>query len=1113
MKNNIKEKFDKILRDKSYVQSSINKACDNYSLIIDDKNKNERDMHYFAISHIFKNLNFRKVFKISDPNVENLESDVERFQGIFKYQNLYGNINSKDDNSFGLGKLLNNSRNIFSHYIHTYKKVNLNDEQFRGIKEYIKDSFELASLIVFGLLNEEDIEKQNKELIRLLRCRFEKDLKGLSIKNKKELLEEILFIKVEDDFEYLNYTIEKGEYLSFLGYLFLTSLFLYKDEANLLISNNYGFKKSDLAEYKQKRELFTVLAKKRKSIDVNNENSNLVKFRDILIYLNKYPCIWTKALKDEKNFKNVKSNLSEIVYSLEQERFKFPALELGLYELNEEEKDKFIHYIAYHIYKTESTKSYRKIDISADLSKKFKRILELSGERCNIEEEIKLAKNRKLIIELEDKKKEIKDREKKLVKLAKEGQRSNYDFEASLKVEELRNKISNGKLLDEYGRNNDRFILFACRFLAERNFFGKEAKYKAYVCKDSESNKNQIIQEKENLPKKEYDNLKFHKGRLVHFIKYEDHLSTNTSWDMPFVVQNNGIQIRIKIKGVYRTICLQRKLLIYFLLIALKNNRENRGCTILEEYFTNYYEKSLNKYIEEIENNEFKESNYSEYIKLLPKRYVKTHRDGKIVRNNKSLESLLTETEKDNKVYQELYERAKKDNREIEFTNKNKGKQYKLRFINKACKILFFKELYLKKISESQSHHKGFNITKEEYNNYSKAMFLFEGNDNYKEYLRRLFKSKSYFTNKQFERIFDKSNSLEDLYCKIKQAYKSWLDNDTKDFKAKEKYDITGYSYLSSNKVDTNILYVNLSHFINYLKDKNLIKVENGKIKYDVLKNKDVLIDEYYKYKIRSKSGNSSFIKKIQSNLNANYLEDCILFEISKNYIERDSIIDGVEFKSIRNLFDMNIGFKVCGPNNSDYKYTLESSFSRIELLASLKAMYEKDREKYNQNSLLANIPTYIETIIKYEPDNKEILKINKKIEEEKILTIDDIYKIRSYNYVDSMKFTRIWLLLERLYFYKSDLLVIENDRIKCENMGMNDFADFYGSRGARNKAMHLKLYMNKTYKELLKDVRVVFDMIKNQTSGNESQEYILAIEKLEKEFNKLYRGINIYRK
>lgn len=1112
MKNNIK-KFDRILRDKSYVQSSINKAFDNYSFIIGDTNKNEIDMHYFAISHIFKNLNFRKVFKLSEPNVENLESEVERFKGIFKYQNTNRIFYSKTDDLFGLGKFLNNSRNIFSHYIHTYNEVNLESEKNSGIKEYIKDSFELASLIVLDLLNEEDIEKQNKELICLLNSRFEIELNGFIIKDKKGLLEELLFIKVEDNFEYLNYTIEKGEYLSFLGYLFLTSIFLYKDEANLLISNNYGFKKSDLVEYKQKRELFTVLSKKKKSIDVNNENSNLVKFRDILIYLNKYPCIWTKALKDEKNFKDVKSNLSEIVYSLEQERFKFPALELGVYELNEEEKDKFIHYIAYHIYKTESTKSYRKIDISTDLSKKFKRILELSGEICNLEEEIRLAKNRRLKKELEKKKKEIEDREKKIVKLAKEGRINNYDFDASLKVEDLKNKISNGKLLDEYGRNNDRFILFACRYLAERDFFGKEAKYKAYVCKDSESNKNQILQEKENLSKKEYDNLKYHKGRLVHFIKYVDHLSTNTSWDMPFVVQNNGIQIQIKIKGINRTICLQRKLLIYFLQIALENNSENGGCIILEDYFTNYYEKSLNKYIQEIENNEFKESNYSEYIKLLPKRYVKTHRDGKIVRNNKSLESLLTQTEKDNKEYQELYERAKKDNREIEFTNKNKGKQYKLRFINKACKILFFKELYLKKVSESQSHHKGFNITKEEYNNYSKAIFLFEGNDNYKEYLRHLFKSKSYFTNKKFEKIFDKSNSLEDLYGKIKQAFKSWLDNDTKDLQAKDKYEITGYSYLSLNKEEINILYINLSHFINYLKDKDLIKVVNGKIVYDVLKNKDVLIDEYYTYKIRSKSGSSYFIKKIQTNLNANYLEDCILFEISKYYLERDSITDGVEFKSIRNLFDMNIGFEVYGPDASDFKYTLESSFSRIELLASLKAMYENDRERWNNNSLLANIPTYIKTIIKYEPGNKDISTMNKKLKESNILEIDDIYKIRSYNYVDSMKFTRIWLLLERLYLYKSDVLEIVNNRIKCENMGMNDFAEFYGPRGVRNKAMHLKLYMNKTYKEVLKDVRKIFNNIKTQTSGNESQEYNFTIEKLEKEFDKTFRGAEFYKK
>lgn len=119
-------------------------------------------------------------------------------------------------------------------------------------------------------------------------------------------------------------------------------------------------------------------------------------------------------------------------------------------------------------------------------------------------------------------------------------------------------------------------MLYASRYLAESNYFGEEAMFKVYQFASNEEQEKYIVEAKQNLPKREYDKLKYHKGRLVVYKSYHNHLQEYPRWDYPFVVENNAIQIYVKILGEPWIVSIQRRLIIYFLEDALfsKKKRE-----------------------------------------------------------------------------------------------------------------------------------------------------------------------------------------------------------------------------------------------------------------------------------------------------------------------------------------------------------------------------------------------------------------------------------------------------------------------------------------------------------------------------------------------------------
>ena len=111
---------------------------------------------------------------------------------------------------------------------------------------------------------------------------------------------------------------------------------------------------------------------------------------------------------------------------------------------------------------------------------------------------------------------------------------------------------------------------FAMRYLAKEKYFGSDTLIKCYKFYNTIEQDNYLEAFKLTASEKEIDKLPYHKGKLVHYITYEQHLENYPEWDTPFVIENNAITIQIKLKeDIIKIIPIQRNLMIYLLEHAL----------------------------------------------------------------------------------------------------------------------------------------------------------------------------------------------------------------------------------------------------------------------------------------------------------------------------------------------------------------------------------------------------------------------------------------------------------------------------------------------------------------------------------------------------------------
>jgi len=1048
------------------------KAVKNIELKRSNKINRMQRIHYFAIGHTFKQIDTKTVFQY-EFSEDDKDEVPTKFLSLQSYNFLF------EEKLFSLIKSI---RNLNSHYAHTFDSLEVENTIGSKLINFLKESFELASLQTY-LKEKGNLPIDDFELTNFLKRMFIPKKKGRdkdnnerkqknknwnlyvdSLKTKEQVIDAILFISVDNEFFWkINNEVEvlkitEGTYLSFEACLFLISMFLYRNEANSLISKIQGYKKSNNDKMRSKRELISFFSKKFSSQDVDSNETHLVKFRDIIQYLNHYPITWNKDLKLQSENDNPKMTkvLIDRIISMEIYRA-FPdyADNIGFSEfvkkyLFSNSKKIQINYVMNKL--SDIEREYYEVVTQDPHIKIFKKDIEQAVKPISYnrkEDAFKIFVKQYVLKTYFPK---IKGFEKFTSHKFKYNRRTGKtedvenDFQSklftNLETGKLKRRIIHKSLFKSYGRNQDRFMNFAMRFLAQRNYFGKTVEYKTYQFYNSLEQEAFIEELKANkcnkTPKElknEIDNLKYHNGKLVHFTTYDKHCENYPEWDAPFVNQNNAISIKITLGQVEKIIPIQRSLIIYFLEDALySDNPDGKG--LITNYYYNSYLKDFYKYNNSVINDKINADDKREFKKLLPRRLLNQYVPA--VQNNLPkhtvLEKLLIEAEKKEETYSLLIAEAKKTEFKInqayteekatlleDFKNRNKGKRFKLQFIRKACHIMYFKETYDLQVADGK-HHKRFHITKDEFNDFCKWMYAFEGEDNYKRYLNELFEVKGFYLNMDFKKIFNDSTSIESMYQKVKMAYKTWLvNNDVKKERqinyAIEKVEIKKDIYKKVYKINTNMFYINVSHFIKFLESKNKIKRDSkNRLIYNSLENETFLIKEYY-YKKQLEKSEYKDCGKLYNKLKKNKLEDALLFEIALNYMVNKDIISK---NNVNDMLLQNLVFDIKNRIDKD-SYKITVPFSKIDNYLEFVTQKNMQEDSVYATSFLGDLQEYLK--LNQIPNGK---KGDKSIYIGD-LQFSDLTAINNHIIKEALKFSEMLMSAEAYYIHKDKMQIKDN--------------------------------------------------------------------------------------
>ena len=1065
---NSRNSFNRIVRFKGEMAPIAEKASRNIKLKTENKISPEQRLHYFAIGHAFKQIDTENLF-------EKVPDDKSRKKEPTKFISL-----QKFDASFctELQTVIASIRNINSHCVHDFQKLMLNEVSNQMIS-FLRESFELAVIQVF--LKEKNIDyKQfiahgdvDKELVNFLHDKFYSSINGknvqteeekqkideyLRIRNyfnslsKQEAIDSLLFVGVDHDFDWMLYRVQPvfkvraGKYLSFYACLFMLSLFLYKNEAETLISKIKGFKKNKTDEEKGKREIFTFFSKKFSSRDLDSEESNLIKFRDIIQYLNHYPVPWNQDLELESEHPVMTDRLKATIIEMEISRC-FPAY-AGC--------ERFRVFAKYQLW----GKKY----LGESIEREYIRQSFTSTEVKNFNDEINVNPKLKDAKKIKDQIDQIKEKPNPL-------------------TEKLKERIRKNLLFVSWGRNQDRFMIFAIRFLAGIDYFGQDAMFKTYCFYSTEEQNEELERSKESLSKKEYDKLRYHQGRPVHFITFQEHLKRYPEWDTPFVIENNAIQLKMTIvSGLEKIVSIQKGLMIYFLEDALfrvpQNETVNAGKTLLESYYTCHqkdfvHSKSMleqQRSVTPEEKNKFK--------KILPKRLL--HHYSPAVQNyvpeSAPLELLLKKAENSEERYQKLLQKAEADGNKEDFIKHNKGKQFKLQFIRKAWNLMYFRDSYLQQTAFSGEHHKRYHITRDEFNDFCRFMFAFDEVPRYKDYLNEMFRQKGFFENVQFKALFQNGCSLDDLYLKTKKAFGIWMEEQTKRKEPEEKYSLTNYSKF----FDDELFYINKSHFLEFLQNHpDPQRNELGKMNFRALDNVKYLIPEYY-YADRLEQCEQKLCRKLYNKLRKIKLEDALLYEIALHDLQTDNRIITNAKSPVTSILKQNIEFDIQDLQKKRL-YRLIVPFNQIDSFESLFKQKEKQEQGKFKPSFLSNIAAYLEKV-KRQKDIEAIYKNFNKNPDNRVLQFDELYKINAHLMTNSIKFTRVAMALEEYFLCKPDHqgnVVVNGELDKKTGCYLVRFEKTgvpktYFCDQIRNKAFHFGI-PEKSYDQLILEIEKKF--------------------------------------
>lgn len=1042
-------------------------------------------LHFFSVGHVMKQVPKQSILKNNvNSDFEILKKDHFSFFGdLLSTKNI--SKNPKDQGDLLLN-LLENIRNINAHYVHTLDFLNINYLN-KSLIEFIIKSFEFACIQTLynemkkeveqtKLLNGESfmltiVEKnsiyekirenngdneifKNFILETFYKSLFEtepandygKDLKNYLIKLDKEaLINHILIVEFKDDFSWkinprgngdLNnhiheaLIISKGRYLSFETALFVLTMFMYKNEATKLIPKVSGFKDNDGNKAKRKITLFSLYAKKFNAQDYDGESFQLVQFRDIIQYLNKIPLTWNDHLIfDNQSTQSIA--LQDYLLKKEIEK---------KYEKWTFERASFIDY-AIKYFKGEHQPVIPLYEDAIKLNPVF-----ISMYNAILENKYQHYRSHTLehytithIMNVH--KKHIKNVLKKSDKFFGDFPKyENESFQNELTTSKkhylIQSKIKNNLLYKTFLRNTDKFLEYGIRFLLDIGYFGDDACIKCYEHYYMKDQADAIVL----LTTKQKDELEYHRGKLTHYISYQEHKKAHPQWQYPFVIENNGLLIRLHNEG--QIIAINKDALRYFINHALQNDGQN--VTIGKEMMTKYMSAKIAEQKDIFDGN-FEKCTFNSAAKILPKRLLNNYmnNENKVGKNDDMLKTLLKDTQSKEERYEALLKLAKQSGEEEQFLERNKGKNFKLRFISRALNLMFFRAKYKEQNPNLDDHHKRFHITRDEFNDFSRYIHAIE---HHKDKLIALLSEKTFLPDQTLRQLIEQSQDSESLYNNTKKCYVQWLEaNDKKGWKEgnyrKENY----INKKNVNLLTDGLFMINISHFKAYLKNTQYANALD--FKQDALQK---LIPEYY----IKPDKNTPSIKKLANALSYDRYMDSLLFQIAEYYYNKGSKVALSKASgTVENILSLTLRQKV----GTIQHYDLWLPFKNIERHLEV--------EKYDNEMFYDKLYTYINNLkinIKKgnqkKPKGKSINEtLKKNLLNDGYVSFDNIPDIINNVITDALSYSTLCMQLEEflIWKHKTTLQIGENRIVIAE---IKDFDTIIRSRTYRNNAFHFNL-------------------------------------------------------
>ncbi len=1135
MNYSAKTDFRLFFDSKGYVGALAEKSVNNIDYIHKNPVNLTSRLFYFAVGHKFKNLPV--------PASVIFRKEYDEGIGKFKCTDFVSLQEENFDIIDDIKKWIENIRNLNSHYVHLFKDLTI--DKRKGIALFLKDAFRMATMVQF--LDKEDAwlrfrkeagaalhgndysaEQMNEKLcesyvryissssfkIRYKRFLYERfrhcNRKSANRTNDKhassmaaggfpeewsidECLDDLLFTEVRQEIEWKLYGkfpimhIGVGTYISFIGMLFLLSIFLYKDEANLLISTIKGYKRHDDDEMRSKRNIMSFFSKKLSSQDYDSEEKHLIYFRDIVQYLNKYPTEWNKETDlDNEDTPLLLSALKEKIEEMEIDRL-FPDMQTDT---------EFKRFAIEHIFRKKRVKPLK--DIYWDLIEKNSEVgtIYRQLERGSLSlEEYEDANFKAYVLKYVLNTYFLKKNDLTAYRNKKFKAESKKKYEAELninkEVKKLKERLEQKLFYTSYGRNQDRFMEMAVHYLAKEGYFGQEVQFQMYQFKTLEEQIDYLEEAKVNKSKKDFDKQKFHKGKLTYYASYSEHCEKYPEWDTPFVIENNAIKIKLKLSLGERIVSIQRPLLVYLLQEALfpPNGKAMRGDNLLKKYYSKYKDHLRTVHLA-FENKDV--DNLSQIKKLLPRKAVKRQfSDEQMWRPAHMLYQILEKAQRQEKRYEQLLKDKRAMAQSVNsskvydlFIQKNKGKQFKLQFIRKAWNIMYFKDVYLNAVSACGQHRKSFHITRDEYNDFCRYLFAMDSVPDYKTRLRILLDGKGFLTDKEFKCLFDQGQSLDDYYRKTKEKFREWIERQQGVVPvAEEKYRLENYNIFAEDR----ILYINLSNFISFLKEEKRLEVVAGdKIILPALANKEFLISDFYTTQHNKES--RSMCKKLMTNR----LEDCLLYELAIHYLRMEKNVAPSVRKNVGTILNSRLVLPIEVKKSEEDKeresYHIKLPFNQIEKYVGILSHKMEKEKKYV--SFLSELPSYMKLVKskvdeinklkneEYKSDRrgvKELIAIRniyaEFLKRKKIILLEEYHLIQKHLVTEAGKFLSLYMELEKYFVYKMQLSIANDNRITFkEILLLHEFVKL----GQRNTAFHFGVPQT-LYSELVAEIELQF--------------------------------------